>query len=187
MNIIYLVKKDPNKPNSQGNWITMNYAEFKVFISSPDGRTRAPQFSAIPPALPGDPTYIAECGEEIAKDWDRENNRRKNLAQARRATGYKSVSYEELIERNEGFLSREEILSDESCLSVEDQAISHIQQETIRRELGQLREDERRMLQAVYFDEARLSERVFGDAVSVSRDKVSRLKRRVLCNLKDKI
>lgn len=61
---IYLVKKNPNKPNSEDNWLMMSIAEFNEFVKTPEAKGRyfadlgAHEYSDI---------VCGQCGKHFAR------------------------------------------------------------------------------------------------------------------------
>ena len=70
---IYLVKKNPNKPNSEDNWLMMSIAEFNEFVKTPEAKGR--YFADLGAHEYSDIWYVAECDKETALKWRKELNR----------------------------------------------------------------------------------------------------------------
>ena len=60
MKRIYLVKKDPNMPPSEDNWIYMNQYQFCRFVETPEGKQRKNNFGQINAVDQEDLLYIVE-------------------------------------------------------------------------------------------------------------------------------
>ena len=69
---IYLVKKNPNKPNSEDNWLMMSIAEFNEFVKTPEAKGR--YFADLGSHEYSDIWYVAECDKETALKWRKELN-----------------------------------------------------------------------------------------------------------------
>lgn len=69
----YLVKKDPNLPGSDDNWIIMNGYEFAMFMQTEEGKNRKNNFGRLDAASENDSAIIIECGQSIAKELQRDH------------------------------------------------------------------------------------------------------------------
>lgn len=106
---IYLVKKNPNKPNSEDNWLMMSIAEFNEFVKTPDAKGR--YFADLGAHEYSDIWYVAECDKETALKWRKELNRHYYLKRMERESGLQTVSMSSLIIEDEEY-SGEEVIAD---------------------------------------------------------------------------
>ena len=106
---IYLVKKNPNKPNSEDNWLMMSIAEFNEFVKTPEAKGR--YFADLGAHEYSDIWYVAECDKETALKWRKELNRHYYLKRMERESGLQTVSMSSLIIEDEEY-NGEEIIAD---------------------------------------------------------------------------
>ena len=98
---IYLVKKNPNKPNSEDNWLMMSIAEFNGFVKTPEAKGR--YFADLGAHEYSDIWYVAECDKETALKWRKELNRHYYLKRMERESGLQTVSMSALIIEDEEY------------------------------------------------------------------------------------
>ena len=120
---IYLVKKNPNKPNSEDNWLMMSIAEFNEFVKTPEAKGR--YFADLGAHEYSDIWYVAECDKETALKWRKELNRHYYLKRMERESGLQTVSMSSLIIEDEEY-NGEEIIAVGGCGHGADYALTLI-------------------------------------------------------------
>ena len=93
MKKIYMVKKNPNMPENEDNWIMMNGFEFAMFMKTEEGQRRKNNFAQLDACSEDDDIYIVECGEERAKEWRSEKYAHDYLRECEEESGLETVSF----------------------------------------------------------------------------------------------
>lgn len=141
---IYLVKKDPNLPGADDNWICMNYAEYCRFLETPEGQKRVKNFAQLDACEEGDDTYTIECDIEKAKEIRSEKDAKDYRDEVKAESGYTTISYH--VDHSEGNdITEEDLLRDE-LFNTEKLAIKHMTAETVREVLSRHSPADRHLL-----------------------------------------
>lgn len=162
---IYLVKKNPNKPDSEDNWLTMSIAEFNEFIRTPEAKGR--YFADLGAHEYSDVWYIAECDKATALKGRKEFNRHYYLKRMERESGFQTVSMSSLIIGDELY-NGEEIIADPDA-DVVAEVMQKIALETLETALDSLSAEEFAIIHHMYLAEETLSEREYARVLGVPR------------------
>ena len=162
---IYLVKKNPNKPNSEDNWLMMSIAEFNEFIKTPEARGR--YFADLGAHEYSDIWYVAECDKETALKWRKELNRHYYLKRMERESGLQTVSMSSLIIEDEEY-NGEEIIADPDA-DVVAEVMLKIAFETLETALNSLSAEEYMIIHHMFLAEKTMSEREYAKLLEVPR------------------
>ena len=88
---IYLVKKNPNKPNSEDNWLMMSIAEYNEFVKTPAAKGR--YFADVGGHEDSVNWYVAECDKKRSGSLSEKRKKRvfrDSRFQPRNVTPFKS-------------------------------------------------------------------------------------------------
>ena len=164
-NTIYIVKKDPTKPNSQDNWILMNLKEFNSFIQTPESKGR--YFADIGGHEESDTWYIVECPKETAMKWRKELNRHYYLKRMERESGYQTVSYDCLV------IDGEELNGEELIFDCSDNFVAEVMYkidiQTLEKALDSLTIEEYEIIHYAFLSDERMSERTLAAMLTIPR------------------
>ena len=188
MQKIYLVKKDPDREEHKDNWTVMKPDEFRAFIKTPEGRRRRSSFSVIDSCGCGDGVIVAETSGELRSRIRAEHDRNTYLRRCSAAQSadedYVFIRYSEDADQERE--QRGRICSPQSSeRPVEDEVIRKTDIERLRRAVGTLGDDDRRLIMYCFLSPEPLSEKEFGEMEGMSRDTVHARKRRILRALRD--
>ena len=162
---IYLVKKNPNKPNSEDNWLMMSIAEFNKFVQTPEAKGR--YFADLGAHEYSDIWYVAECDKETALKWRKELNRHYYLKRMERESEFQTVSMSSLIINEEEY-NGEEIIADPDA-DVVAEVMQKIAFETLEHALDKLDAEEYALIHHMFLAEETLSEREYAKVLRVPR------------------
>ena len=177
---IYLVKKNPNKPNSEDNWLMMSIAEFNEFVKTPEAKGR--YFADLGAHEYSDIWYVAECDKETALKWRKELNRHYYLKRMERESGLQTVSMSSLIIEDEEY-NGEEIIADPDA-DVVAEVMQKIAFETLEHALDTLNTEEYEMIYHFFLAEKVLTEREYAAITGIPHQTVHFRKKTILENLK---
>ena len=96
MKKLFFVKKDVNEPTGTNNWIEMNVDEFKIFVSTEEGKARKNNFAPLLGFGTGDADYYIETTREEVSKIRKDNNRHAYLKKLEMESGFVTVSLNEL-------------------------------------------------------------------------------------------
>lgn len=149
MKRVYLVKKDPDLPAKDDNWITMNSYEFRKFMETEEGKKRKANFGMVPPADENDAAIFIECTPEDARRLKRENAQWAYQRMLEYESGYTTVSLEELISGDEGSGIADMILDED--MDTEAAVLKKTSRDDLIDAVMQLGDKEREVILARYF------------------------------------
>ena len=173
---IYLVKKNPNKPNSEDNWLMMSIAEFNGFVKTPEAKGR--YFADLGAHEYSDIWYVAECDKETALKWRKELNRHYYLKRMERESGHQTVSMSSLIIEDEEY-NGEEIIADPDA-DVVAEVMQKIAFETLEKALNSLSAAEYDIIFHLYLADEPLTEREYGALKGIPQKTLNDRKIRIL-------
>lgn len=180
MKKIYLVKKNPELPAGRDNWTIMNSYEFAMFMKTPEGQKRRPNFGQLDGCEVDDVIIVAECGEESASRWRTEKDRADYLREQTKASGFTTCSFSEEIDDG---LVREDIVAD-PLANVEMEIIFKLTIEDLRKAVASLTEEERDLIQELFLNAITTPEWKYGENHGISQQAVHKRKQKVLDKLK---
>ena len=179
-NTIYMVKKDPTKPNSQDNWILMNLKEFNSFIQTPEAKGR--YFADIGGHEESDTWYVVECPKETAMKWRKELNRHYYLKRMERECGYQTAPYHNL-EIGDEDVNGEELISDmEDDFAAE--ILHKIDIENLEKALNALKDEEYEIIYDLYLRDDPLTLSYLAASADVEPSTVMRRRNNILEKIK---
>lgn len=184
MKKIYLVKKNPELPGNEDNWIMMNSYEFAMFMRTEEGQKRRNCFAQLNACTPDDDIYIVECGLENARLWRSEKDRQDYLAE--QVIKYGKGNYVDLkcpIGSLEDAMTLEDTIADEN-INVESQILGKIQKEALKKAIETLNDEEQNLLMQLYLSNETISISDYGRRRGISQQKVSYQRDRVFRKLK---
>ena len=167
MKKIYMVKKNPNMPESEDNWIMMNGYEFARFMETEEGQRRKKNFA-----------QIDACGEERAKEWRSEKDAHDYLKECEAESGIETVSFDS-VEVDGEELSLEEVVADPGCDVVEE-AFKHMSLEQLSVALDTLSDDEYYLIFSLYLRDEPYSEYELSRVSGIPRTTISYRKKQIL-------
>ena len=173
MRTVFLVKKDPYAEMCEDNWIIMSKVEFKIFMSTPEGRRRKKDFGRLGGDDEAD-IIIAECGREKAKEWEREENRSHYLFLLRKDSREESIYGDQFIPEN----------IYEPGKSVEDCVLDSITSDDIRNAVDMLMPDERMLIEKMYLEDSPMGRTQYSEYTGMSDSSVRRKRDKALSKLK---
>ena len=183
MNTIFLVKKNPNLPDCQDNWLILQYTSFIEFWNTEEGQRRRKSFYYMRPQESGDVGYVTECGEEKKKKWKAEDDRHDYLEKTRAAIGYKVLTFSDLSMSMEEPIHLEELICDLDAISVEDSIIRSEEIRALRAAINKLSEDDLDLIVALYLSSNPLTDKAYAENTSISRATLFRRKMKTLSAL----
>lgn len=183
MKKIYLVKKNPQMPANENNWIIMDSKEFGLFKETEEGIKRGNDFCRLS-GFPSDDVIIAECDKKTAKQWRVETSRSDYMLQTERELGYMVFSYHGIQSESGEPISGEDLLEDEA-VDVEESAIAHIMQEKVRNALMYLSEEDKDLIEKLFLSECPMTEREYAERLGKNTTTIHERKKRILSDLKE--
>ena len=183
MKKIVLVKKDPSRAAGEDNWIVMNSYEFAMFMKTSEGQRRRSGFGVLPCCGAGDAMIIAECGEELAREWKSAANREYYLRKRNAEHGNLVFSYSVLSALSGDGHFGEETLWDEK-VNVEKIVQERLAKEKLREALRSLDAEERDLVEKMYLAEPPMTEEEYASSVGIKRYQANYRKYRVLKKLR---
>ena len=178
MKKIYMVKKNPNMPESEDNWIMMNGYEFARFMETEEGKSRRKNFAQIDACGEEDDIYVVECGEERAKEWRSEKDAHDYLKECEAESGIETVSFD-VVEVDGEELSLEEVVADPESDVVEE-AFKHMSLEQLSAALDTLSDDEYYLIFSLYLRDEPYSEYELSRVSGIPRTTISYRKKQIL-------
>lgn len=166
MKKIYMVKKNPNMPESEDNWIMMNGYEFARFMETEEGQRRKKNFAQIDACGEEDDIYVVECGEERAKEWRSEKDAHDYLKECEIESGIETVSFNAFDSDGEE-INLEELIADPDA-DVLRNVLKNNEIERLHKALEQLDPDEYDLISTMFFGVKNRSERQTAKLYGVS-------------------
>ena len=181
---IYLVKKDPAAGAGSENWIIMEWREFRAFLQTPEGMKRRADFGRLEACGENDCTIIAECGIKKAREWKREENRHRYLANSEK----KMIKYSSMCPQS---ISDEEFMLSETledpAARTEESVLAEIMGEKLRTAMNTLPDAERLLIREMYLEERPMSISEFAELTGRDRAYVRKLREKAFCELREMI
>lgn len=182
MKTTYLVKKNPELPTCNENWIIMDGTQFLKFKESPEGKKRSNNFIKLCTEF-DDECYVIECDVDKLMRWKTELNHKAYLDKHKQMSSITTVSYSQYTESDGEELYAEELFEDHSK-SVEDTVIGQIEIDRLIVLMDQLTEDEKRLIYSFYFTDSPMTDTAYGRKYGVPRQTVTFKKERAIEKLK---
>ena len=177
MKKIYMVKKNPNMPESEDNWIMMNGYEFARFMETEEGQRRKKNFAQIDACGEEDDIYVVECGEERAKEWRSEKDAHDYLKECEVESGIETVSFD-VVEVDGEELSLEEVVENPES-DVVAEVIRKVAHDDLMEALSTLSDSDYDLIYQLFLSDEPLSlseiaerENVYVSTIMRRRDKI---------------
>ena len=180
INTIYLVKKNPNKADSEDNWLMMSISEFNEFIKTPEAQGK--YFADIGGHETSDTWYIVECSKETALAWRKELNRHYYLKRMERESGLQTVSMSSLIIDEEEY-NGEEVIADPDA-DVVAEVMQKIAFESLEKALDSLSAEEYELIYHLFLATESESERELCRRLGIPRMTLNYRKTQILNRMK---
>lgn len=180
INTIYLVKKNPNIPNSSDNWIEMSIDEYNAFVKTPAAQGR--YFADIGGHEDNTTWYVVECPRETALAWRRELNRHYYLKRKEQESGIQTISMSSLIINDEEY-NGEEIIPD-SDVDVVAEVMQKITFERLEYALNLLSDWEYEIVYLLYLTDKPISERNLAKKLGLPQKTLNNRKLQILSRIK---
>ena len=181
MKTIYLVKKNTEQPTGNDNWIIIDGKEFKAFRESEEGKRRGNNFIKLCTEY-DEECIVMECDLENLKKWKAELNHAAYIEKVNKATGYTVLSYHQL-EDMEDDINSEELIRD-TAESVEDTIIAKLEIERLLKLVGQLNEEEQKLIQTFYLTDTPMMETEYAKSQGIPISTLHNRKNRVIEKLR---
>lgn len=177
----YLVKKNPDLPGSEDNWIIMSGYEFCRFIETEEGQRRKDRFERIEPVGEEDDLLIMECDHETGRELKKERNRADYLKKLEEELGIEFMS----LNTPTGYAENEEeetfldVLVDELA-DTEEMALHAIIEAELPAALAELEPMELDLILALYAGTETISAAGYAAAHGLTRWSVSEMHKSAL-------
>ena len=182
MKKVFLVKKNPNMPESEDNWIMMNSYEFAMFIKTEEGQRRKNNFAPLDACSEEDDIYVVECGEERAKKWRSEKDAHDYLKECEAESGIETISFDS-VEVDGEELSLEEVVADPNSDFLTD-LIRKLEHEKLMHILETLPLEEYAIIHHLYLSETPISERTLARKMNLPQKTLNNRKLQIFARLK---
>ena len=181
MKTTYLVKKNPEQPTGNDNWIIMDRKQFKAFRESEEGRKRSNNFIKLCTEY-DEECIVMECDLEKLKKWKAELNHTAYVQKVNKDVGYGVISYHQFEIEGED-ITGEDVMKDEAE-SIEDTVISRMETERLLSLIGQLSEEDQEYIYCFYLTDKPMMETVYAKNNGIPTSTVNYKKARALARLK---
>lgn len=181
MKTTYLVKKNPEQPTGNGNWIIMNGKEFKAFRESEEGKRRSNNFIKLCTEY-DEECFVMECDLEKLKKWKAELNHAAYVQKVNQETGFTVISYHQFDTDDED-VNGEESIKDASE-NIEDTVIKKIETERLVELVGQLSKEDQELIYCFYLTETPMKETVYAKKMGIPTSTLNDRKVRAIARLK---
>ena len=181
----YLVKKNPDLPGSEDNWIIMTGYEFCRFIETEEGQRRKDCFERIDPAGEEDDILIMECDREKGRELKKYRNRADYLRRVEEELGIEFMS----LNTPTGYAENEEeetfldVLVDD-LIDTEEMALHAIIMAELPAALAELEPMELDLILALYTGPKAMSAAGYAAEHGLTRWSVSEMHKRALRKLR---
>ena len=183
MKRVYLVKKNPELPTGDDNWIVMSWQEYAAFMKTPEGQRRKKDFAQLDACDENDTIIVAECGRERAKRWYAECNHNRYVRDSKMESGYIVFSYNSLTTKSGEEIAGEDILKDDR-VDVEEDVIKKMMGEKLHRMVSILPEEEQDLIEKLYLSDEPMTEPEYAKSRGITRNLVHCRRRHALQTLR---
>jgi len=166
----YFRKKDINTEGASTCWIEMSGQEFYKFVNSAEGVGRHFIFM--------DDDIVIEANDQQFREWVTEKNHSDYLRRCE--NGIETVSLYSDIMSECG--SGEELICDP--VDIEEEIVKKLRCQALRAAMAELSSENYYLLQKLYFEKNRASERDLAKEFGISQPAIHRRKKKILKNLK---
>lgn len=181
----YLVKKNPNMPESEDNWIMMNGFEFARFMETPEGQSRKDNFGRLDSYGDNDSIFVIECGKSKAVEWRADKDAHDYLVKQEALSNIKTVSFNILC-TDDDESSGENVIADPDCDVVSD-LIRILDNQSLMKALKSLDTDEYQLIYYLFLKNNPVSERQASFILNMPRTTLNYRRKMILQKLKDLI
>jgi DNA-directed RNA polymerase sigma subunit (sigma70/sigma32) len=181
MKTTYLVKKNPNQPASNENWIIMDGQQFYAFKHTEEGKKRSNNFVKMC-SEHDEECIVIECDPGKAARYRAEINHSIYVDTVNKKSGYQTVSYH-LFDSEEEELCGEDMLEDDSE-SIEDMVMNKMQIDRLLDIIESMEESDRKIIYSFYYTERPMTEAAYAKENGISQQLVNYRKERAVMRLK---
>ena len=181
MQTIYLVKKNPNQPPSNDNWIIMDGQQFYAFIHTEEGKKRNNNFVKMCSEY-DEECIVIECDPNSAAQYKAELNHSAYVDMVNKKSGYQTFFYHH-IDNGEEDMCGEDLLKDDSE-SIEDQVIAKMEIERLTGLIDLLGEEDQSIIYSFFFTRQPMTEAPYAKEHGMSQQLVHFRKERAITKLK---
>ena len=181
MKTTYLVKKNPEQPTGNDNWIMMDGKQFQAFRESEEGKRRGNNFIKLCTEY-DEECIVMECDLENLKKWKAELNHSLYMQNMKKESGYQVISYH-AFDFEEEDINGEDVLRDEAD-GVEEAVLRKIEAEKLIRLVAQLNAEDQELIHSFYLTTTPMMETVYAKIHGMSNQLVHFRKERALKRLK---
>ena len=182
MKKIYMVKKNPNMPESEDTWIMMNGYEFARFMETEEGKSRRKNFAQIDACGEEDDIYVVECGEERAKEWRSEKDAHDYLKECEAESGIETVSFNAFDSDGEE-IDLEDIVADPES-DVVAEVIQRATQEALVTALAKLSRKDYEVIYHLYLSDRPMTEEEYAEKCGCTQQAIHYRKKQAIKKLK---
>ena len=182
MKKIYMVKKNPNMPESEGNWIMMNGFEFAMFMKTEDGQRRKNNFAQLDACSDDDDIYIVECGEERAKEWRSEKDAHDYLKECEAESGLETVSFN-AVNFNGEEINLDEVIADPE-VDVVAEVVQKVTHEALLEALTKLSQKDYEVIYHLYLSDKPMKEEEYAEICGCTQQAINYRKKQAIKKLK---
>jgi len=181
MKTTYLVKKNPEQPTGNDNWIIMDGKEFKAFRESEEGKRRSNNFIKLCTEY-DEECIVMECDLEKLKKWKAELNHAAYVQKVNQAAGFTVISYHQFDTDDED-VNGEESIKDASE-SIEDTVINKMETKRLVELVSQLSKEDQELIYCFYLTETPMKETVYAKKRGIPTSTLNDRKARAIARLK---
>ena len=182
MKTTYLVKKNPNLPGAEDNWIVMSAEEFALFKLTPEGRERSKYLYQLDRYSEDDAVIHAEVDRATFDRWRSEENHSDYIIRMNKKIGYQEFSYDAITLESED-LYAEDIMQDESC-DVEMEVLNKIEKLELHAAIKKLAPADQELIYIFYLAEKPMTIREYEAISGIPNQTINFRKKRAFERLK---
>ena len=181
----FLVKKDPNRPGTDENWIIMNSYEFALFMKTDEGKRRRKHFGQMNAVDEKDSIIIMECDLKTATEMREEVNREAYARKKWKESGFLVFSLD--AKRNTEDRSCEETELIDENINIEMEVLRKIEIQMLADALGELSDSDMDIIYKLYLSDNPISEYQYSEETGIPRTTIISRKQKILSLLTNKL
>ena len=181
MKTTYLVKKNPDQPTGNDNWIIMDRKRFKAFRESEEGKKRSNNFIKLCTEY-DEECIVMECDLENLKKWKAELNHTAYVQKINQESGFTVISYHQFDSEDEDVNGEESLKGGTD--SVEDMVIEKMETKRLVELVAQLNKEDQELIYCFYLTETPMKETVYAKKRGIPTSTLNDKKKRAIERLK---
>ena len=181
----FLVKKDPNRPGTDENWIIMNSYEFALFMKTDEGKRRRKYFGQMNAVDENDSIIIMECDLKTATEMREEVNREAYARKKWKESGFLVFSLD--AKRNTEDRSCEETELIDENINIEMEVLRKIEIQMLAEALEELSDSDMDIIYKLYLSDNPISEYQYSEETGIPRTTIISRKQKILSLLTNKL